>query len=230
MPTTQSTATRQLKGSLDSTSIVKVDGGYSIVQPPVLGLALSGGGAKGVAYAGMIKEMEHQGKLKELTHLSGASAGAMTASLIAIGMSADDMEKVITKLNMSNLIKTSLNPVKVARKGRDKGENFTNVLELIYMYQISKHLETIQNDPSKRISNSKQRRRAREKLNKLKEKVKNYQEAIKDLNINGIEDIIKLTKDKDKLKDLNNALKARPSIINDENKSITFNDLRIASY
>ena len=83
---------------------------------------LSGGGAKGIAYTGMLHEMYRMGKIKNLTHISGSSAGAMSTSLIALGMSSKDFETITTKLNISNLIDISL------RGGRSDGIRFRNVL------------------------------------------------------------------------------------------------------
>ncbi len=53
-----------------------------------LGLVLSGGGAKGAYQLGMLKVLKEKGLLNEITHISGASIGAINAVLYL----QDDME------------------------------------------------------------------------------------------------------------------------------------------
>ena len=48
-----------------------------------------GGGAKGIAYAGALEELEAQGV--SFGAVAGASAGAITAALIAAGCGAADL-------------------------------------------------------------------------------------------------------------------------------------------
>jgi NTE family protein len=59
-----------------------------------LGLALSGGGAKGFAHIGVYRFLEECGLLPEI--ISGTSAGALAGVLFADGYSADDVEKIFT--------------------------------------------------------------------------------------------------------------------------------------
>jgi NTE family protein len=59
-----------------------------------LGLALSGGGAKGFAHVGVYRFLEECGLIPEI--ISGTSAGALAGVLFADGYSADDVEKIFT--------------------------------------------------------------------------------------------------------------------------------------
>ena len=52
-----------------------------------------GGGAKGVAYAGALRAMEDRGY--RFGSVAGTSAGAITAALLAAGLSADDLSEAV---------------------------------------------------------------------------------------------------------------------------------------
>lgn len=71
-------------------------GKVTIIRPaPSLeNLALRGGGTKGIGYIGQVRALESQGVIKQLRHVAGTSAGALTASLIAGGLSAETFAKV----------------------------------------------------------------------------------------------------------------------------------------
>jgi NTE family protein len=53
-----------------------------------------GGGVKGIAFAGAIKAAEEAG-VREWVNVAGASAGAITASLLSIGYTADEIEEAL---------------------------------------------------------------------------------------------------------------------------------------
>ena len=59
------------------------------IKPYHLGLALSGGGAKGFAHVGALKAMEELGIRPDL--ISGVSAGSLIGALYADGYSPDEM-------------------------------------------------------------------------------------------------------------------------------------------
>ena len=86
-------------------TLTKIENGPYLLTPPQhKGLVLSGGGAKGIGYAGMIHSMDQRGIIKGLTHVSGASAGAMTASLLAVGMSSGNITKLVNELDILKLL------------------------------------------------------------------------------------------------------------------------------
>lgn len=128
------------------TIIEKEDGLYGIKAPPLRGLVLSGGGAKGVLYAGMVKSMAERGFLKDLTHVSGASAGAMTVSLLAIGMDHTNITKLIGKANLMNIIDGGLANMIANRelRLRASGDCLCNMLEMVYIQQIREHLAELE--------------------------------------------------------------------------------------
>jgi len=67
-------------------------------------LCLEGGGVKGIAYAGALRELEENGyiTLSELKGVAGSSAGAIAALLISIGYTVDEMEKVLLEMNFND--------------------------------------------------------------------------------------------------------------------------------
>lgn len=80
--------------------VVEVD----LKRPPIERLVLSGGGAKGVAFAGMVKALEQSQALATLRTLSGSSAGAISAALLASGMSHAAFDKMSDETNLVALL------------------------------------------------------------------------------------------------------------------------------
>lgn len=60
-----------------------------------IGVALSGGGLKGVAHIGALKALEDLEI--EIDYITGTSSGAMIASLYAMGYSPEEMKQAIKK-------------------------------------------------------------------------------------------------------------------------------------
>ena len=56
-----------------------------------IGVALSGGGIRGIAHAGVLKALEDYGI--KIDVIGGTSAGSMVASLYAIGYKPDEIFK-----------------------------------------------------------------------------------------------------------------------------------------
>jgi len=64
---------------------------------PRLGLVLSGGGARGVAHIGVLKILEQM--RVPVDAIAGTSMGAVVGGLYASGLSARDIEKIMTSIN-----------------------------------------------------------------------------------------------------------------------------------
>lgn len=62
-------------------------------QPEVL--ILQGGGAKGMAYSGVVEVLEDTGLLKGIKRVGGTSAGALMGLPIALGYSADSIHEIV---------------------------------------------------------------------------------------------------------------------------------------
>ena len=91
-------------------------------------ICFSGGGAKGFAYAGILKSLGE--RLKYVNDVSGASAGAITATFVAAGLNTNDISELMAgqapEFNqeaISNQIKTGL-----TRKLNDKKNQIVEFL------------------------------------------------------------------------------------------------------
>ncbi len=65
-------------------------------------LVLEGGGIRGIAYCGAIQELEQRGLLKDIRRLGGTSAGAIQASLLAVGYSAAELTDLVSEMKIQS--------------------------------------------------------------------------------------------------------------------------------
>lgn len=65
-------------------------------EQPKLGLALSGGGVRGLAHVGVLKVLEREGITP--CCISGASMGAIIGSLYAAGKHVDEIEQIVAEV------------------------------------------------------------------------------------------------------------------------------------
>lgn len=101
-------------------------------------LVMEGGGIKGIAYGGALKELESQGVMQHITRVAGTSAGAIQAALVAVGYSADEISDIVadTPIEEFNddgfLTKGSKRLIK--QYGWFQGDNFLSKMEkLIFL-------------------------------------------------------------------------------------------------
>ena len=115
-----------------------------------IGVALSGGGIKGIAHAGVLKALE-ENEIK-IDIIGGTSAGSMVASLYAIGYSPDEIFECFknnyTKIigeNRLHIIDSLRNLVdrKTILKGFRKGENIEEVFDELARNKNIKNIENI---------------------------------------------------------------------------------------
>jgi NTE family protein len=76
--------------------------GQDIHPRPKIGVALSGGGAKGLAHIGILKAIDSAGL--KVDYITGTSMGSIIGSLYAIGYSADSIEKIARKIDWDILL------------------------------------------------------------------------------------------------------------------------------
>lgn len=69
---------------------------------PKVGLVLSGGGAKGFAYIGLLRVMEEVGL--QVDYVGGTSIGSIVAGLYALGYSPDEIERQVRKQNWADML------------------------------------------------------------------------------------------------------------------------------
>jgi exoenzyme U len=81
-------------------SVVEMD----LRLPDIEHLILSGGGAKGVAFSGMVKALEDHQALGKIQSISGSSAGAISAAFLASGMTHAGFDKMSDETNLVALL------------------------------------------------------------------------------------------------------------------------------
>lgn len=74
----------------------RTDGGFTLIRkaPPIENLVLRGGGAKGISYGAALEQYQLSGYLDSLKQIAGSSAGALTATCLACGVSASQFDKI----------------------------------------------------------------------------------------------------------------------------------------
>ncbi|MDC1162512.1 patatin-like phospholipase family protein [Tenacibaculum sp.] len=75
---------------------------FSQRKQPKVGLVLSGGGAKGFAHIGVLKELEKSGV--QIDYIGGTSMGAIVGGLYASGYSAKQIEKIVIETDFYNIL------------------------------------------------------------------------------------------------------------------------------
>ncbi|WP_224249454.1 patatin-like phospholipase family protein [Hyalangium gracile] len=58
-------------------------------------LVFQGGGVKGIAYVGALQVLQAQDLLRTVENVAGTSAGAITAALVAVGATSDEMNSIL---------------------------------------------------------------------------------------------------------------------------------------
>lgn len=79
---------------------------WSQNKAPKVGLVLSGGGAKGFAHIGVLKEIEKAGI--KIDYIGGTSMGAIVGGLYASGYSAFQIEKMVQETDFLSLLQDKL--------------------------------------------------------------------------------------------------------------------------
>ncbi|WP_448701054.1 patatin-like phospholipase family protein [Mucilaginibacter sp. AW1-3] len=75
-------------------------------KPKVIGLALSGGGIRGVAHLGVMQALTDRGI--KFSHISGTSAGAIAAAFFAAGYAPKETLKIIREAHLLRQLRPSI--------------------------------------------------------------------------------------------------------------------------
>jgi len=75
-------------------------------NPAKIGLALSGGGIRGVSHLGVIQALTDHGI--QFSHISGTSAGAIAAAFFAAGLAPKEILKIIQEAKLLKLLRPSI--------------------------------------------------------------------------------------------------------------------------
>lgn len=89
---------------------------------PKIGLVLSGGGAKGFAHIGVLKELEKAGV--QIDYIGGTSMGAIVGGLYAAGYSANQIEKIILKTDFETIIRDKISRREKPLFNKEYGEKY----------------------------------------------------------------------------------------------------------
>jgi len=98
---------------------------------PYRNLVFEGGGVKGLAYAGALEVLDEVGIMGQIERVGGASAGAITATLIALGYTAAEIKSTIMALDFKKFEDGGLTGLErlVMHYGWFKGDFFLNFIE-----------------------------------------------------------------------------------------------------
>ena len=87
------------------TFVAHADSSKDTENPRIKNLVFRGGGPKGTVYIGAIKALEKQlGSLAGIERVAGASAGAITAALLAVGYQSGDIEELLSKTSYQDFL------------------------------------------------------------------------------------------------------------------------------
>lgn len=95
-------------------------------SPVKIGLALSGGGARGMAHIGLLKAFEEAGV--EISCIAGTSMGSIIGGLYASGYSAADLEALVGRINFDTLFSNT--PSRQALLPTQRSERERHLLSL----------------------------------------------------------------------------------------------------
>lgn len=70
-------------------------------QAPVENLVFEGAGIRGIAYCGALYELKERGMLEQVHRVAGTSSGAITACLLSVGYTPEEIEAVIRSTNFA---------------------------------------------------------------------------------------------------------------------------------
>ena len=95
---------------------------------PKLGLALSGGGAKGLAHIGVLKVLEEIGM--PIDYIAGTSMGSIVGGLYAAGYSAKQCEEIVLSVDWTSLFSDAVERRDMAMEQKPWDGRYTFSLEL----------------------------------------------------------------------------------------------------
>ena len=97
-------------------------------KQPKIGLVLSGGGAKGLAHIGVLKEIDKAGL--QIDYIGGTSMGAIIGGLYASGYSGIQIEEIVNSINLEDVLQDVLPRNAKPFSEKEFGEKHAIVLPL----------------------------------------------------------------------------------------------------
>jgi NTE family protein len=89
---------------------------------PRIGLVLSGGGARGIAHIGVLKVLEEQHV--PIDAIAGTSMGAVVGGLYASGLTANEIERIVTSLNWQDAFRDRPPREDLTLRRKQEDQNF----------------------------------------------------------------------------------------------------------
>ena len=93
-------------------------------------LVFEGGGVKGIAYSGALQVCEQQNLMPDIKRVAGTSAGAISAALVALGGSSQDVAEIVGGTKFREFMDDSFGVIRDMNRlihdyGWDKGDAFS---------------------------------------------------------------------------------------------------------
>lgn len=79
------------------TILFALSSSVSVFGQEIKNLVFEGSGMRGLAYAGVIEELEKKGIITNIERVGGTSAGAVTALLISLGYTAEQIRIILSE-------------------------------------------------------------------------------------------------------------------------------------
>lgn len=79
-------------------------------------LVFEGGGVKGIAYVGAMDVLKRKGILDQIQRVGGTSAGAINATLFALGYTNAEQHRILSRLNFKNFLDDSWGVVRDTKR------------------------------------------------------------------------------------------------------------------
>ena len=93
-----------------------------------IGLVLSGGGARGLSHVGVLKVLEAE--RIPIDAIAGTSMGAIVGGLYASGMSADELERTLLKVEWANVFATRVDRQHLSQRRKEEDFEISPLIEL----------------------------------------------------------------------------------------------------
>jgi predicted acylesterase/phospholipase RssA len=93
------------------------------------GIALSGGGVRGIAHIGVLKALHEFGIYPSI--VSGVSAGAIFGSFLTIGYKSNEIDTIIKNMNFKEYLNITADSIInfMRLKGLDSGKNIMTIIK-----------------------------------------------------------------------------------------------------
>jgi NTE family protein len=101
---------------------------------PKIGLALGGGGARGIAHIGVIRALEEM--QIPIDYIAGTSMGSIAGGLYACGFTPDEMEKIIKGIKWDTLFQDA--PERPEQSFRKKEDDFQHLIPIEFGLNFKK--------------------------------------------------------------------------------------------